>query len=126
VVVLEHKLYVYNFQNLKMIEVVETCANPKGICAVSPSKEVCVLACPERKVGVVRVVHFDKDSKTTMINAHQSSIAAIAVNNDGTLLASASDKVFIDLLQILGNPSQTLGYRDRNLASGTPSWFRPC
>ena len=76
-----------------MIEVVETCANPKGLCAVSPSKEVCVFACPEKKVGTIRVIHFDKGSKTTMINAHQSSIAALALNTDGTLLASASDKV---------------------------------
>lgn len=56
-------MYVYNFQNLKLIEVIETCLNPKGICAVSPSKEVCVLAAPEKKVGQVRIVHFDKGSK---------------------------------------------------------------
>ncbi len=70
VVVLESKTYVYNFQNLKLIEVIETCTNQKGICAVSPSKEVCVLAAPEKKVGTVRIVHFDKGSKTQLINAH--------------------------------------------------------
>ena len=64
VVVLEPKIYVYNFQNLKLIEIIETCPNPKGICAVSPSKDVCVLASPEKKLGTVRVVHFDKGSKT--------------------------------------------------------------
>lgn len=53
-----------------MIEVIETAPNPKGICALSPSKEVCVLACPEKKVGTVRVVHFDKGNKTTLIDAH--------------------------------------------------------
>lgn len=76
-----------------MIEVIETCPNLKGICAVSPSKDVCVLACPEKKVGTVRVIHFDKGSKTLMVNAHQSSVAALALNNEGTLLATASDKV---------------------------------
>jgi len=55
-VVLEHKIYVYNLINLKMIEVIETYQNPKGICAVSPSKEVAVLACPEKKAGSVRVI----------------------------------------------------------------------
>ena len=64
VVILEPKIYVYNFQNLKLIEVIETNTNQKGICAVSPSKEVCVLAAPEKKIGTVRVVHFDKGSKT--------------------------------------------------------------
>jgi hypothetical protein len=53
-----------------MIEVIETAANPKGICAMSPSKEVCVLACPEKKTGTVRVIHFDKGNKTTLIDAH--------------------------------------------------------
>lgn len=70
VVVLEAKIYVYNFQNLKLIEVIETCPNPKGICAVSPSKDVCVLAAPEKKAGTVRIVHFDKGSKTQLIDAH--------------------------------------------------------
>lgn len=64
IVVLEHKIYVYNFSNLKMIEVIETCLNTKGLCAVSPSKEICVLASPEKNLGAVRVVHFDKGSKT--------------------------------------------------------------
>lgn len=67
---LEFKIYVYNFQNLKMIEVIETCPNPKGLVAVSPSKEVCVLASPDKNVGTVRVLHFDKGSKTFMIHAH--------------------------------------------------------
>jgi len=53
-----------------MIEVIETCANPKGLCAISPSKEVCVIACPEKNPGTLRVVHFDKGPKTVMINAH--------------------------------------------------------
>jgi len=46
--VLEHKIYVYNFQNLKMVEVIETCPNIRGLVAVSPSKDVCVLASPEK------------------------------------------------------------------------------
>ena len=69
-VVLDHKIYVYNLQNLKMIEVIETYHNPRGMCAFSPSKEICVLACPEKKAGTVRVVRFDKNNKTTMIDAH--------------------------------------------------------
>jgi hypothetical protein len=43
-----------------MIEVIDTCPNPKGLVAVSPSKEVCVLASPDKAAGVVRVLHFDK------------------------------------------------------------------
>jgi hypothetical protein len=53
-----------------MIEVVETCPNPKGLCAVSGSKDICVLACPDKDIGQVRLIHFDKGSKVQMVNAH--------------------------------------------------------
>jgi hypothetical protein len=53
-----------------MIEVVETAQNLKGLCAVSPSKDVCVMASPDKKIGTIRLIHFDKASKTLMINAH--------------------------------------------------------
>lgn len=86
-----------------MIEVIETCINLKGLCTISASKEVCVLACPDKKVGTVRIVHFDKGSKTVMINAHQSTLAAITLNTEGNILASASDKVIITILSINNN-----------------------
>jgi hypothetical protein len=76
-----------------MIEVIETCPNPRGLLAVSPSKEICVLASPDKSAGIVRVLHFDKAQKTIMITAHQSSIAALTLNSEGNLLATASDKV---------------------------------
>ncbi len=61
---------MYNFQNLKMIEVIETAPNLRGLCAMSPSKDVCLMACPDKKVGSVRIIHFDKGSKVVNINAH--------------------------------------------------------
>lgn len=59
------------------------------------------MACPEKKVGTVRIIHFDKGSKTLMINAHQSSLAALSLNNDGNILASASDKVKTNKFNII-------------------------
>lgn len=78
-----------------MIEVIETCPNPKGLVAVSPSKEVCVLAAPDKTLGTVKIIHFDKGQKTIILNAHQSAIAALTLNTEGNLLATASDKVMI-------------------------------
>lgn len=90
---MEPKIYVYAFQNLKLIDVIETCENSKGICAVSPSKDVCVLAAPDKTLGAVRVVHYDKGSKLQLIDAHQTAVAAMALNNDGSILATSSSKV---------------------------------
>lgn len=36
VVVLENRIYVYNFADLRLIDAIDTCFNPKGICALSP------------------------------------------------------------------------------------------
>ena len=104
-----------------MIEVVETCPNAKGLCAISASKDVCVLACPEKKVGTVRVIHFDKNCKTLMINGHQSQLSALALNNDGTLLATASDKVspFVGILILAGHIGQNLRHGVWQTDSGT-------
>jgi WD40 repeat protein len=52
---------------------------------------VTVLAYPDKTKGFVRVKSYDK-SMTTLINAHESAIACIALNSDGTLIATASDK----------------------------------
>jgi len=92
IVVLESKIYIYNIQNLKMIDVFTTVTNLKGIISVCAQKESCVFAIPDKNEGDVRVVHVDKDNKTTQINAHQTAISALALNFEGTLLASSSDK----------------------------------
>ncbi len=69
----------------------DTYENPKGIVAVSSDSKVTVLAYPDKTKGFVRVKSYDK-SMTTLINAHESAIASIALNSDGTLIATASDK----------------------------------
>lgn len=56
------------------------------------SKDMCVMACLAPGEGNVSVIHFDKNSHTITIAAHLSSISAIALNHDGTLLATSSTK----------------------------------
>ena len=50
------------------------------------------MATPDKKEGVVRVTHFDRAGKQFLINAHISAISALALNSDGSLLATASQK----------------------------------
>ena len=38
VIVLEDKIFVFNFETLKLIEQVETTSNPMGLCAISTSE----------------------------------------------------------------------------------------
>jgi WD40 repeat protein len=100
-VVCEQKIYIFNFVTFQNIETLETHENPKGICAVSNDPKVTVMAYPDKQTGYIRVkaygmmddLNIDNTFETTQIKAHESSIACLAINNEGTLIASASDKV---------------------------------
>ncbi|VAH57411.1 unnamed protein product [Triticum turgidum subsp. durum] len=91
VIVLETKIYVYNFTDLKMLHQIETLSNPKGLCCLSHHSNTSVLACPGLSQGHVRVEHFGL-KVTKMITAHDSHISCMALTMDGLLLATASMK----------------------------------
>jgi WD repeat-containing protein 45 len=91
VVVLDKKIYVYNFADLKLVDHIETTWNPRGLCALCPNASNTVLACPGLKPGHVKVDLYDI-GKSIVIPAHESDLACIALNQDGTRLATASDK----------------------------------
>ncbi|GAV67771.1 hypothetical protein CFOL_v3_11275 [Cephalotus follicularis] len=91
VVVLEHKIYVYNFMDLKLLHQIETLANPRGLCCLSLHSNTSVLACPGLQRGQVRVEHFGLNM-TKLIYAHDSQIACFTLTTDGLLLATASTR----------------------------------
>ncbi|KAF3634665.1 Autophagy-related protein 18c [Capsicum annuum] len=91
VVVLEQKIYVYNFSNLKLLFQIETTANSKGLCEVSQNAGPLVLVCPGLQKGQVRVEHY-ASNKTKIIVAHDSMLACFALTREGNLLATASTK----------------------------------
>ncbi|KAF8102054.1 hypothetical protein N665_0201s0343 [Sinapis alba] len=91
VVVLEHKIYVYNFMDLRLLHQIENLANPRGLCCLSHHMNTSVLACPGVRRGEVRVEHFGLNM-VQIINAHDSNIACMTMTLDGLLLATASTK----------------------------------
>jgi len=91
VVVLEHKIYVYNFANLKLVDHIETINNPKGLCSLCASPQNNVLVCPGLQQGHVRVELYDV-KKTSLIPAHDGPLGCFALNFNGTRLATASKK----------------------------------
>lgn len=110
-VVLEHKIYVYNFMDLKLLHQIETLANPKGLCCLSQQSNTCVLACPGLQRGMVRIEHFGLHV-TKLINAHDSQIACLNLTMDGLLLATASAKgTLIRIFNTMdGTQLQEVGY----------------
>lgn len=91
IVVLEKKIYIYNFTNLSLIDQIETSSN---LCSVSYDDAECVLACCDKEKGRVKVNIYQKDQQeiSNVIEAHNSSLSCIALNFQGTLLATASEK----------------------------------
>jgi autophagy-related protein 18 len=115
VVVLEDQMYLYDIQDMKLLYTIETSPNPMAICALSPSSENCYLAYPlPRKSaessfappshappnsthiaptsGEVMIFDTMKLEAINVVEAHKSPLSCMAFNNDGTRLATASDK----------------------------------
>lgn len=91
VVVLEHKIYVYSFRDLGLLNQIETLANPRGLCCLSHYANTSVLACPGLRRGQIRVEHFGLHI-TKFIQAHDNNVACLTLTMDGLLLATASTK----------------------------------
>lgn len=90
VIVLEQKIYVYDFVGFKLLHQIETIPNRKGLCAVSQTDDF-VLVCPGLQKGQVRVEHY-ASKRSKLVLAHDSGIACFALSHDGRLLATASTK----------------------------------
>lgn len=88
------KIYVYNFSDLTLIDCLDTCFNPYGLCALNPDSGAshAVLAIPHTDKGKVKVVTFIEKGVGMIVPCHQGSIAAMALNKKGDLLATASEK----------------------------------
>ncbi|KAK7511053.1 WD40-repeat-containing domain protein [Phyllosticta citriasiana] len=113
VVVLEDQIYLYDISNMKMLYTIETSPNPHGIVALSPSSERNHLVYPLPKkdaptfsaphapptgphvaprTGELLIFDATKMEAVNVIEAHQAPLSCIALNNEGTLLATASEK----------------------------------
>ncbi|PRP89425.1 WD repeat domain phosphoinositide-interacting protein 3 [Planoprotostelium fungivorum] len=90
VVVLENKVYVYNFADLQLLHQIETSPNPKGLCALSASPNI-VLAVPGLKPGTVHVELYDL-KQTQIINAHNNGLTQLVLSLDGSKLATSSER----------------------------------
>ena len=92
VVVLDNRTYIYNFDDLRLIDAIETCANPKGLVAINPDPENSVLVTPDKKKGYIKINSYEKNKSLPSIQAHQAALSALCLNYAGTFLATTSEK----------------------------------
>jgi WD40 repeat protein len=91
VVILEHKIYVYDFSHLKLLDHIETTSNIRGLCSLCPDPDNTVLVCPGLQKGYLRVELYDI-KRMNLIQAHDSTLGCFALSLDGKLLATASER----------------------------------
>uniref|UniRef100_A0A667ZVK0 WD repeat domain, phosphoinositide interacting 1 n=1 Tax=Myripristis murdjan TaxID=586833 RepID=A0A667ZVK0_9TELE len=94
VVCLEESIYIHNIKDMKLLKtLLNTPSNPSGLCALSVNHSNSYLAYPGNPtIGEIIVYDANNLSAVTLIQAHDSPLAALTFNASGTKLASASEK----------------------------------
>lgn len=114
-VVLEEEIYLYDISNMSLLHTIHTSPNPDAICSLSPSSDNCYLVYPlpeprEETETTRRPAHAPPQSAyvaptsgkliifdtvtlkaVNVIEAHRAPLSCLCLNNDGTLLATASE-----------------------------------
>lgn len=95
IIITRNKFYAFDMKTLITIGIINTFDNPLGIIATSNGdNNKLIVAFPYESQG--RILLCDVSQKCEKIcdaiNAHNSKLACISINKDGTLLATSSDK----------------------------------
>eukprot|EP00656_Telonema_subtile_P008874 TRINITY_DN1414_c0_g1_i4.p1 TRINITY_DN1414_c0_g1~~TRINITY_DN1414_c0_g1_i4.p1 ORF type:complete len:369 (-),score=56.73 TRINITY_DN1414_c0_g1_i4:337-1443(-) len=89
VAVLQESIVIHQFEDLSAIQTVQTAPNPKGLCALSPGA-TSALAIPGPEDGSICVLSVAENKQHIIRKAHDSPLAALAINLSATRIASAS------------------------------------
>jgi len=97
VVVQRHHVHIFSTGNFGLVTHDETGVNPLGLCALSPSPKNEFLVFPSSKLGSIQVVNLRNVSQSistapTTIDAHDSEIVKLAIDNQATKIATGSVK----------------------------------
>jgi WD40 repeat protein len=96
---ISNRIYILNINTLEIVDEIEIDIINNHLYGISYIHSVLILAFPQNKSkGKIQIEKYcistkiNKKIKTEIVNAHESNVVYLAVNNNGTLLASASEK----------------------------------
>ena len=94
-IVLEKKIFVFNFETYENIEIIDTCDNSKGLIGINNDQNFTVIAYPiltdDNNYKGMCKIKFYENEKEIIIKAHETQINYLQINFDGTILAVACD-----------------------------------
>lgn len=90
-VVLEKKIYIFDLNSMQILETLETHPNPQAICMLSPSDNGYFTFPSGESAGELLLYDTNNLSVLNALQAHKAPIVAVAFNQQGTLLATASE-----------------------------------
>lgn len=93
----EKEIRVFNFGSFINVDTLDTFPNKNGIFATCGDTQSYIIAYPSKEIGKIAIKDYhNKDEnnnfKTTIIHAHQSEVTALAMNQNGSLIASTGEK----------------------------------
>jgi len=89
-VTIHDKAYKYKLANLRLLSTYDVYPNPKGLIAMTASENI-VIAVPGNVAGSVIIDNHSYGTEH-IITAHSNPLSALALNADGSRLATASDR----------------------------------
>eukprot|EP00730_Choanoeca_flexa_P003394 TRINITY_DN11394_c0_g1_i1.p1 TRINITY_DN11394_c0_g1~~TRINITY_DN11394_c0_g1_i1.p1 ORF type:complete len:345 (+),score=74.20 TRINITY_DN11394_c0_g1_i1:124-1158(+) len=94
VVVLERRVHVYTFTAAPtLLYEFQTFENPKGLIALCPEDSNPILAGPGPESGQLQIINLNQTNEAPLIvAAHEGPLGALALNSDGSRVATASNK----------------------------------
>lgn len=87
-VALDTKILIYTFVDLKLLSQINTSSNLRGLLEVAGEGDI-ILACPGLETGSL---HLDVNGSIRTVRAHQSELQQLVLSQDGSLIATASEK----------------------------------
>jgi WD40 repeat protein len=90
-IICHKRIYVFNFNTYDIIETLDTCDNKKGLISINNAPDFTVVVYPGLKENKVTINDF-KQKKTQTIIAQDDKVSYMAINYNGTLLATSNEK----------------------------------
>ena len=90
-IICHKRIFVFNFNTYDIIETIDTCDNKKGLIAINNAPDFTVLVYPGLKDNKVTIHDFKQKKKQSII-AQDDKVSYMAINYDGTLLATSNEK----------------------------------